>query len=866
MKNPGMEPQTRLVKAEILIGKRNFDEAKALLNTLPPGDVNAQAIELALAGAYYSMGRVDEARTIYTRFFDHYKGRVPSDPGLLKFYQEAAYTFGQMLEASQDYKGAADAYQRVLSTQPDKETQRRLQAECAKLYLMSAEALQGGARSKVLDQAETLCNELQWGGIDIWFGQSISTLAHVELMRGNPEQAKNTIKEYMDILKQIDTFLKESGLPLSESPMAEARFMLGELYENDANQAASRNDDGNALKMLGQALNEYYNVFIQYGDSDFGPKAGLKSEGIIARLEKEYGKKVQIDLGKNKGRASEQAFRMADNLYRNGKYREALEEYEQMIARYPTGDNVVPALVNMVQCYAHTGDPLMAKVTMNYLGECFGNNEQAPYGLLAVGKIYFDANDKAMYIYAYDRYLDYFPQHEKAGAILYTLAGYFRQEGDDERSTSYYRRLAAEHPNDRYSIKALSNLAWTEYNNKNYKQAVNGFKGYLKTVQPGYEKAKAQFCLADSYLKLDQFIPSLKAYNRLVSWLAPKKNNPYDTSAEAAEKNRELYEKAQFYRAYVCSLIKKPAKLVKPLRKKGIGYFKAFVKEFPQSDLAPKAMARMGGMQLELNQFDAAVKTFDELASRYPNAPEGENALFSLVRSAMEVEKFDVARDALNKMLTNPTAYQPKDFARIGQLMVDAELYPEAIQALNHVTGATEERGLLERALYGKGTANYALKNYAEAIAQFEELMERYPKSGLFYDAKFVLGNAYYETKQAPQAIAALSDVFKYADDPVLINRANYILGRVQVDQDDPEAALASFQRVALLADADNPELRPIIQQCILASLPLGMQLERYQDVQDSCDQYEELFPTSNKLSTVRKIKTKAKRQAAMTE
>ena len=142
--------------------------------------------------------------------------------------------------------------------------------------------------------------------------------------------------------------------------------------------------------------------------------------------------------------------------------------------------------------------------------------------------------------------------------------------------------------------------------------------------------------------------------------------------------------------------------------------------------------------------------------------------------------------------------------------------------------------------------------------------MERYPKSGLFYDAKFVLGNAYRETGEQQKATDALSDVFKYAEDPVLINRANLILGKVQMEQEDTVAANASFQRVALLADPKNIFLLPVIEECILLSIPLSMEMERYKDVQDSCDQYEELFPRGDKLDYIRNMRKEAIRQSAM--
>jgi ketopantoate reductase len=64
--------------------------------------------------------------------------------------------------------------------------------------------------------------------VDLWFGQSIITMANVELLRGDREKAKKIInKDFADILKEIDRQMKEHESSMAQSPMAGARFLLG---------------------------------------------------------------------------------------------------------------------------------------------------------------------------------------------------------------------------------------------------------------------------------------------------------------------------------------------------------------------------------------------------------------------------------------------------------------------------------------------------------------------------------------------------------------------------------------------------------------------------------------------------------------
>ncbi|NCD33522.1 MAG: tetratricopeptide repeat protein [Spartobacteria bacterium] len=857
--HPDMEDSVKMVRAQVFIKRSDFSGAEAVLKSMPANNPKAQAINLAMARGYYATGDINKARDIYNDFFNHYKD-VPQDNDLRRFYQESAYQMAQMLQEANDYKGAADAYERVITTMDDKMVRRGLQAELASLYIRAVEKGQGN-REDNLHRAEQICQDIQWGGLDIPFGKSISTMAHVKLLWGDEDGARATLEEYLDMLKEIDAQLEEEGM-LAQSPMAGARFLLGELYERKANAAANAGHANEAIGHLARALTEYYNVFVKYGDSQFGPESGMRAQGMKSRLEDEYGKEVKIDLGAHKARAGAQTFKMADGLFRNRDYNGAVREYTKMLAQYPETDMSSGALANVLRSYAEMNDTLMMKATLGYMGERFGNSDQAAIGVLVAGKVYFDRKDTGMYTYVYEQYLNYFPKHEKAGAILYTLAAVAKQNGDEAKSNEYFARLIKDYPEDSFSIKAVSGLAWSDYAAGDYKAAIKGFKQYIKIAQPGPDKAKARFCMADSYMKLNAYLPALKLFDRLVKDLASSKS-PYHISADARKANLDIVEKSLFYMGYCCAKVQKPAKKIPAFRKMAIKYFSVYLKRYGQSDLAPKAMAQLGAIQLELNNFDAAVKTFNDLAARYPSSPEGENALFSLVKAAMEVKKYDVASNALNDMMSNKGAYTPQDFQKIGQIMLDAEVYADAVRAFQEVVATSDERTLLERSLFGMGQAEFAQQHYEGAAEYFSELMERYPKSGLFFEAKFSLGTSYRELGRLDEATAVLADLFKYATDAELVNKSNLILAKVQLEQGDKEGALASYQRIVLLADGRDPKIKPLIEEALLGSIPIAMELERYPDVEDNCTMYETMFPKGKAVPKLRELRRDAKRRAA---
>lgn len=847
-RHPDQKDAADLIQAQILIDKNQFKEARTVIEAMPASSSKRQSALLSLASAYYMRRDFENAKNVFKSFFDTFGDRIPEDTDLLRYYREGAYQYGQVLEQAGDLVGAVGAYEKYLATNPDKGIVRNLMADQVNLYLQLARSNAQGRREEWLKKAGDLCGTIEWGGLDLWFGHAIIGRANIELIQNDIKGARDVLEDNMSLLKEIDGMLKEQGNLRKLSPMAGARFMLGELYERQARQT---DDESAAIKAYAKSLGEFYNVFVKYGDSDWGAEAGINAQRIKDILEDKYGKTVKIDIGNQQDKLAETQFRLANNLYAEKKYAQAAQEYITALNSFPEVDASVPGLGNLALCYAHLSQDLYVDVVVHYLAERFKGNEDAARSLLLAGKYYFDQKNEDRFMGIYGLYLDAFPDHDRAPAVMFTLAGMYRKKGDEEKALSYYTNVIRSYPKSEYFVKSLSRIAWDLYRENEHSKAAPALAAYVKYEQPGYDRVLAQFCLGDSYRKLDQFEKARKAFEKVIAWVAPN-DSTYHTSEDVKSKNRDLLAKAVFFRADSLSRMEGEGP------QQAVQVFSQFLQMFPDNQLAPKALNGLGRVQLAMEEFDAATDAFDRLAREYPDSEEGKSALFSLIRAAMEVGKVDVARDALGRMLQSPDDYDANEFNRVGQLMLDESAWQQAVESFKNVLEGAGERRLLERALFGLGRAYYELGQYGESIKHLEDLMTRYPKSGLFYEAKFMLGQGYKQLGRLKEATEAMSDVFKYADQSLLINKANYQLAQIQKQQNDLTGALGSLQRVALLANADDPEIRPIVRDCILEAIDLAMQLERYQDAIDSCDQYLQEFPDSENQRSVMSTRREA--------
>ena len=871
-RDPTQGDRAKVIQAELFVKNRQYDKAEELVREMGVTNPKAQAIMLSLAVGYYNSGEQDKAVQLYEDFFKMYQGKTPDDPDVARFYEGAAFQYAQIKEAMDDYAGAADCYRRVgeSSAAKSKAMQREMQLKEAESWLKAAERQGGDDRKGSLEKVNKICETIMWGGLDVTFVKAIVVMANAEIVAGHPDKAREVLNEYMVNIKQVDDIMKEQDMAVSESPMGGARSLLGRLLKDEAEALERGGDRDGALAKYAEALSEYYNVFVKYGKGPYGPAAGMEAKAIKEILETRYGKTVKIDLPSNlAAKAAGTEFMMADNLFRKKDYAAAQAEYLRVLQQFPeAGELSVNAVAQLLQCQMRQGDDLMAKTTANYLAERFGKKfPMAAKGVLAAGQLY--RTEKAgqegaqeMSDYLFETYLKHCPNDDSAGQILFYLANLAEKAGDEERANGYLAKILTEHPTDKHYPLALSKQAWKSYKGKDYAGAVKGMAAYLKETagQANALRAQAMFALADCLRRTDRYEQAVKYFNELVKGLT-ENIRAYGTSPADVQKNTELLEQARFWMAFTLSQMEGND----AYRKMAVKKFDEFLEAYPQSAMAPKALKVKGSAQMALKD-PGANETYARLAREYPNTDEGKNAQYARISGALELKQYDQAKEALRAMVSSAGSYQPSEFLRVGNELLNSELWAEAAAAYQQVldkagkSAGAEERALLERSYFGLGKAKYHQKDYAGSVAALNELMTKWPKSSLFYDAKFILAEANLAQGDTMAAEDALNSILRYVGTGEVLNDACLLMAKVQLKGGDKDGAASTYQRMEYLNSLTmkSERERAQIKEALTAALALEKDMDDNVRMLETCDAYLRLFPLDDKVPGIRKLRQSA--------
>ena len=852
--HPEAKPAAAAVRIDASTAQGRFEEAEALLASVPPNSIEAMTMRLALGDRYYQWGKLAKAREQYEIFFNCYSNGPPKE--IRAFYEASAYKYSQMLLLKGDVKGSLKAMRYVLLANPDVDVRRQVQCEMAELLLKVGTAASGPEREACFKEAAALCNEVQFrGDPDILFGRTVVILAHIATARGKNADARRTITGYMTMLKQIDDAMRAQNLPMRDSPMAQCRYLLGTLGEEDGRALyADKTKEKEAAGLLEGALSQLYTVVIKYPSSSWALDAGRRIEGIVSFLESK-GRKVQTPKVDRSALVAAQ-FKEARVLFQESNYGEAARKYLEALNLLPDAKESVAALGELAQCYIQEQNDVYCRATIRHLVERFSRDESltkdAGDALLGVARVYEESGQGSKAYDAYTLFFDKFPAHEKAPSVLLRLGDAKMRTGSYQEAAAYFAKIADNYAKARVYPDALNRLAYCYTMAGDHTNAIKVLTLYVAELSPGPEKINAVTRLADSYRLTEQWVQAINEYTHILGFLTQEAAT-YSPTPDDAAKNLEFKERATFWKAYCYSRLRTPQDKIPEYQTKAIEGYQAFVKEFPKSKLAPNALSGMGTIYYLQHKPDEAGRAFDRLGKEFPDAPQSKNVLFAQGQALLDLGQADQAVEVFEKMFSNTNAYTPLQFLQVGQAMLAAKQHTTAQKAYA-LARTSAERGIWEPASMGLAQSLLGMGKPAEGVVPIEAVLTKYKNSVYTIEGSLILSRAYADMAQQEQdagkrtalfnkAIAAMNTVRQYAKDSGVLANADLESAAIQLRMGDKNKALGSYTRLLLLGDGRDPKVRPCIEKAFESGVPLMLELGNDSDVLEACESYLNAFP-----------------------
>ncbi|MEI6892747.1 MAG: tetratricopeptide repeat protein [Pontiella sp.] len=275
----------------------------------------------------------------------------------------------------------------------------------------------------------------------------------------------------------------------------------------------------------------------------------------------------------------------------------------------------------------------------------------------------------------------------------------------------------------------------------------------------------------------------------------------------------------------------------------------AFLAEFPRSEWGASALSKKAQALLVAGDFEGAFQTLEQLEHTFSDAPAAKNALSDFMVAAVDAGRFDVVEQVLNRLLFGRKVYGSSAYLSAGDGLLKVGKFDLAEKAFGAVP-LSAKKSSAERARFGTASCQFGRLDFGVCFQTLEQLIGKFPTTGMFYEVRLMQARCLVQLGRMDEAVAAYADVSSRGDYAVTFEMAGVLA--------DAEQRLAAYQRIALLADPARSENRPLIADSILASLPICMELEKFELALRSCEQFEALFPEHGAFQTLVKYRTEA--------
>jgi tol-pal system protein YbgF len=376
------------------------------------------------------------------------------------------------------------------------------------------------------------------------------------------------------------------------------------------------------------------------------------------------------DLAPDDTSAAEAAYWMGWALFRQGRYPEAAAAYAAVAAQHPKSHLVPDALVQEANSFQNGGACAQA-------------------------------------LPLYQKVVEAWPQHPKAGAALHGMQICYTALGREDDAVAAARAYLKQHADSEVAPEVQYQVAEHYLNHKDYGQAEKEFDR-LKTEYPGSKvDATATYWRGEARFKESKFNAAIE------DW-------------------------------------------------------KALVAHEPGHPLAPRALFRTGLAWYRQQEYAQAESTFLQVLDSYGNTPDvAADARFNLGMTYKRMNRNDDAVAAYKAVVKDYPSSELANMARIriGYIYEDAKDYPKAIAAYRELA-ASDKGKLGAEAQYLVGDCLLAVKQTGEALLAYEAVGQNFPaESGWVVTADARAAEVLESLGRDKEALARYEEIVKTSPD-----------------------------------------------------------------------------------------------------
>jgi len=441
----------------------------------------------------------------------------------------------------------------------------------------------------------------------------------------------------------------------------------------------------------------------------------------------------------NNPHAAEAWWYVGESHASEGNYKEAALAFERVKVFHPKSRSAPDALVQAGRYFHRAGERENARRVLRIVLQEYGSSPAVLTARTLLGQIYFAEGNLQQAQNELKRVVSGDPSPDARAQALLVLGNIYGAMGRTDQAIATYQEIVTTYQTTSALQGAYVNLGRLQTNLGQYDAAIDNLSRGLEKTDPIDSSLVrvARVTLGDAYAARKDYTRALSSYERFLTDYhsdeqAPEVQWKYALAAGKGGNYRASNDMClTILKGGASDLLKRRAQILLGLNAEeqnnpalAVQHFSTFVEQHGDDPTAPKVLMRMGRILEEgLEDHRRASVLYELLASRYRGSPLVDDALFCAGRSQEKMKDFDTALQSYRELATK---YPASDFLaeadrRISMIETfDAKDKDSGLEKLAILVGdvvAEKDRGDLA---YRLGEIYYDdLKNYVAAATQF---------------------------------------------------------------------------------------------------------------------------------------------------
>ncbi|MBF0410429.1 MAG: tetratricopeptide repeat protein [Candidatus Riflebacteria bacterium] len=534
-------------------------------------------------------------------------------------------------------------------------------------------------------------------------------------------------------------------------------------------------------------------------------------------------------------------FWLGESLLQTSKIPESISAFDTLLREYPKSEFRDRGAYNLGWAHTRDNNPKSAieafsivskkdseyyidsRLKMGFLASKFGyepakileiyaelldfqglSNEKKSDVLMNKGIQLFNIEKYDDAYLAFEDSLKTFPRINRPGILLYQAECRFRSNNFTE-AEPLFKRLVDMQPKNDILHKALYGLSWCRIKLKKYEDAINSLS------QLAYDHKAAN--VIEAQKNLIELLMNLKKFDQAIFWMTKIESLlPQEEAIQMNLRRGMTHTQTGNYDAAATifkDFVKKNPKHAKCSDARyqlGINYisqgkFKDALDEFApllrretEPAIREKAIYRTGECYFNLGNFKGARESFERLLKEYPDGNTKFDALYQFAEIEYSTGNITNALEAFKSLSESKNEMSGQAAFRIGEVLIKAEKYQDAILAFENYINRFPDGALVEDAKFKTGLAYLELKDTGNALAAFSEIRE---SKGYFrQEARFQIGEIARTMGNFPIAIQQFKAIVNEDPKNPLASRAKRAIGICLYQAKDFPAAIQTFESI----------------------------------------------------------------------